>query len=152
SDRFLREPLGGLLGLDIRNESVFVLIDVDPTNGIDRLLNGRQSSLHPQRCQAPQVEFRWAHPARMWPGATCFSTRRHLFANKSKLASSVCHPKLMRIAVFAVSGGTPIAASTWLGATLPDEQADPEDTETPSRSSAITSVSAGTPSIPIHRV
>ena len=32
------------------------------------------------------------------------------------------------------SGGTPIAASTWLGATLPDEQAEPEDTATPSRS------------------
>ena len=73
-------------------------------------------------------------------------------ANKSKSFSADSHPRLSRIAHLARSAGTPIAASTWLGATLPDEQADPEDTATPARSSAITSVSAGTPGIAKHSV
>ena len=47
----------------------------------------------------------------------------------------------------AISGGSPIAASTWLGPTLPDEQAAPALTMTPSRSSAMTCVSAATPGI-----
>ena len=38
-----------------------------------------------------------------------------------------------------------MAASTWEGCTLPDEQAAPEDTATPSRSKAITAVSAFMP-------
>ena len=56
------------------------------------------------------------------------------------------------MALFASFGGTPIAASTWLGATLPDEQAEPDETATPSRSSAITSVSAAIPSTPTQSV
>ena len=35
------------------------------------------------------------------------------------------------------SAGTPMALSTWLGPTLPDEQADPDETEIPLRSSPI---------------
>ena len=62
------------------------------------------------------------------------------------------HPRLSRIAHLARSAGTPIAASTWLGATLPDEQADPDDTATPAKSIAITRVSAGTPGIARQRV
>ena len=38
-----------------------------------------------------------------------------------------------------------MAASTCEGATLPDEQAAPDDTATPSRSKAITAVSAFMP-------
>ncbi len=38
-----------------------------------------------------------------------------------------------------------MAPRTWEAETLPDEQADPEDTATPARSSAITAVSALTP-------
>ncbi len=51
-----------------------------------------------------------------------------------------------------MSGGDPIAASTWLGPTLPDEQAAPALTMTPSRSSAMTWVSAGVPGIAIAEV
>ena len=47
---------------------------------------------------------------------------------------------------------TPIAASTWLGPTLPEEQAAPALTMTPSRSSAMTWVSAATPGIAIAEV
>ena len=43
-------------------------------------------------------------------------------------------PRLTRTAPRASSGGTPMAASTWEGWTLPDEQAAPEDTAMPSRS------------------
>ncbi len=55
------------------------------------------------------------------------------------------HPKLTRSAQRANASSTPIAASTWERATLPEEQAAPELTMMPSRSSAITAVSAATP-------
>ncbi len=42
-------------------------------------------------------------------------------------------------------GATPIAASTCEGATLPDEQAEPEEAATPPRSSRISSVAASNP-------
>src|SRR5262245_7282682 len=54
-------------------------------------------------------------------------------------------PKLTRSAPLAKSGATPIAASTRLERTLPDEHAAPELTATPSRSMAITAVSALSP-------
>ncbi len=38
-----------------------------------------------------------------------------------------------------------MAARTWLGATLPEEQAEPEEIAIPARSRAISRVSAGTP-------
>src|SRR5439155_16992277 len=53
-------------------------------------------------------------------------------------ASSEFQPRLTRIAEEAISGSTRIAASTWLGPTLPEEQAAPVLTMTPSRSSATT--------------
>ena len=59
--------------------------------------------------------------------------------------SVVVGPRLTRIAPRASAGATPMAASTCEGATLPDEQAAPEDTATPSRSKAITAVSAFMP-------
>ncbi len=62
-------------------------------------------------------------------------------------ASVVAGPVLRRIAPRASSPGTPMAASTCEGATLPDEQAEPDDTATPSRSKPITSVSALPPGI-----
>ena len=62
-------------------------------------------------------------------------------------ASVVDQPRLIRIVPAAISGGTPIAASTWLGPTLPEEQAAPALIMTPSRSSAITWVSADAPGI-----
>ena len=64
----------------------------------------------------------------------------------------VDQPRLTRIVDCANSGPSPIAASTWLGPTLPDEQAAPALTITPSRSSAMTWVSAGTPGIAIAEV
>src|SRR5689334_3911107 len=49
----------------------------------------------------------------------------------------VLQPTLTRMAHSLSSAGTPIALSTWLGPTLPDEQADPDDTETPFKSRPI---------------
>ena len=43
-------------------------------------------------------------------------------------------------------GEQPIARSTWDGSSVPDEQAEPVETATPSRSSAMSSDSASTPS------
>ena len=45
-----------------------------------------------------------------------------------------------------------MAASTWLCATLPDEQAEPEETATPARSSAISRISAESPATAKHTV
>src|SRR5208283_5601367 len=59
--------------------------------------------------------------------------------------SLVDQPRLTRTAPCASEGSTPIAASTCEGCTLPDEQADPEDTAIPLRSKAIMAVSAFMP-------
>ncbi len=61
-------------------------------------------------------------------------------------ASLESQPKLTRSAQAASASLTPIARRTCDGFTLPDEQAEPELTITPSRSSAITAVSAATAS------
>src|ERR1700693_5349566 len=45
TDRILREALRRLLGFDQRLESIFVLVDIDQADPIDRLLDGRHSSL-----------------------------------------------------------------------------------------------------------
>src|SRR5688500_14950230 len=63
------------------------------------------------------------------------------FRNVSISASVVECPRLSRIAPRVSSASIPMAASTWEGVTLPDEQAAPEETATPSRSRAITAVS-----------
>src|ERR1700724_492512 len=60
-------------------------------------------------------------------------------------ASDELQPRLTRIVDPARSEPTPIAASTWLGPTLLEEQAAPALTMTPSRSSPMTWLSAGRP-------
>src|SRR5262249_60254888 len=62
--------------------------------------------------------------------------------------SVVLGPRLTRTAARASCGGTPMAESTWEGCTLPEEQAAPEETATPSRSNAMTAVSALLPGNP----
>src|SRR5262245_38193114 len=60
-------------------------------------------------------------------------------AFRNELTSSSCveNPRLTRSAPRARSAATPMATSTCETATLPDEQADPDDTATPSRSSVM---------------
>src|SRR3546814_18166686 len=60
-------------------------------------------------------------------------------------AGVLAQPSETRIAAPASSALAPMAASTWEGCTLPDEQAEPELTATPARSSAMIWVSAGRP-------
>src|SRR5947209_16331428 len=60
-------------------------------------------------------------------------------------SGSVDQPRLRRTAPWATAGSNPIAESTWDGWTLPEEQAEPDDTATPSRSKPITAVSAFRP-------
>ena len=62
--------------------------------------------------------------------------------HRSTSASRVDQPILSRTAPWAISASNPIASSTWDGCTLPDEQAEPEDTAIPARSKPITAVSA----------
>ena len=57
-------------------------------------------------------------------------------------AADVDQPRLSRTAPCARSPGNPIAASTCDGWTLPEEQAEPDDTAIPARSKPITAVSA----------
>src|SRR5271165_2492074 len=66
-------------------------------------------------------------------------------ANVSMSFASDAHPRLTRTAPCARLGSTPIAARTWDGVTLPEEQADPELTATPARSRPIIKVAAATP-------
>src|SRR5690349_20648544 len=63
----------------------------------------------------------------------------------STSASVESRPKLTRTAPWARAGATPMAASTWEAATLPDEQAAPDDIAKPARSRPITVVSALVP-------
>src|SRR3569623_2850796 len=64
-------------------------------------------------------------------------------AMKASISDSVLvSPRLTRKAVPACAGSKPIAVTTWLGRTLPEEQADPALTAMPARSNAITKVSA----------
>src|SRR6185437_14266837 len=65
--------------------------------------------------------------------------------NASTSASPDAQPRLIRIAPAASAGATPIAANTFDGPTLPDEQAEPEEAAIPSRSSRISSVAAASP-------
>src|SRR3954452_4252754 len=65
--------------------------------------------------------------------------------NISISVSVVVWPTLMRMAPRADSGEPSMAASTCEAATLPEEQAEPEETAIPSRSSAIRAVSAFMP-------
>src|SRR5207237_10543485 len=67
---------------------------------------------------------------------------------RSTSDSVVLQPRLRRMAPRASAGATPIVASTCDGWTLPDEHAAPEETATPSRSKAITAVSAFMPGRP----
>ena len=53
-DRVLGKALRGLVGLDVGDEPVFVLVDVDAANPLDRLLDCRHSSLR-SRGQGPWV-------------------------------------------------------------------------------------------------
>src|SRR5205814_6580184 len=55
-------------------------------------------------------------------------------------------PRLTRTASRCSGPDTPMAARTWDGCTLPDEQAAPDETATSSRSNAITAVSDFMPS------
>src|SRR5262249_26085898 len=59
--------------------------------------------------------------------------------------SLVLGPMLSRIAPELSWSGTPMAASTWDPATLPDEQADPVDTAKPPRSRLMSAFSARRP-------
>src|ERR1700683_1164284 len=65
---------------------------------------------------------------------------------RSTSAFVVIQPRLTRTAPRSSVGETPMAARTWEGWTLPDEQAAPDDTAIPSRSKAMIAVSALMPS------
>src|ERR1700730_16030049 len=73
--------------------------------------------------------------------------RSFIQASRNRLISlsPVLGPILSRIAPELSLSGTPMAASTWDAVTLPDEQADPEDTAKPPRSRLISAVSARRP-------
>ena len=60
-------------------------------------------------------------------------------------ASVVDQPRLSRTAPCASSGPKPMASTTCDGWTLPEEQAEPDDTAIPARSKPITAVSARSP-------
>src|ERR1700719_3974305 len=74
--------------------------------------------------------------------ASFLQAPRHL----SMSASVVAQPRLKRTAPRVSEVETPMAARTWEGWTLPDEQAAPDDTAMPSRSKEMTAVSAFMPS------
>src|SRR5688572_885357 len=68
------------------------------------------------------------------PGSTAIT--------RSISVSVLTAPRLNRSEFCVRCGGKPIAFSTWQGSSVPEEHAEPVDTATPSRSSAINSDSA----------
>src|SRR3984893_7490268 len=74
-----------------------------------------------------------------------WDSRFQAVKKRSTSDSVVVQPKLTRTAARAKGAATPIAASTWEVWTLPEEQAAPEETAVPSRSKAMTAVSAFRP-------
>src|SRR5262249_27594918 len=139
----------------------FVLINVDAADLVHRLLHGRHcfppltvSRTAGWNCLCSSVRFDVSNlsPCRRQAAMPCVlplgSARTTLFqaSRKQSTSSSVVeNPKLTRIAPRARPESTPMAESTCEAATLPDEQAAPEDTATPARSSAIRAVSARMP-------
>src|SRR5690606_12599560 len=77
-----------------------------------------------------------ALPSRLWRDSRVPKPAR----NASASAMVEFQPKLTRRAQLARSLGTPMAARTWLAPTLPDEHAEPDETDRPIRSSAIIAV------------
>ena len=75
------------------------------------------------------------------------STARKTSSARSTSAAVVSGPVVIRIEPWASSGSMPIASRTWLGSVLPEVQALPVETSTPSRSSAATRSPPSTPSI-----
>src|SRR5262249_38618177 len=157
TDDVFGQALGSLLGFDQRLESILVLIDVDTADLFHRLLHLRHSSL---RCgfkdrgldRSVYGRFCCGSPSRCAQAAmplallsSAADTLIQASRNRSTSLSVVVGPRLTRTAPCPSSAGTPMAARTCEGATLPDEQAAPEDTATPARSKAITAVSAFMP-------
>src|SRR5690348_17060964 len=73
--------------------------------------------------------------------------RCHSARKRSTSASLVSGPKLMRRKLAATSGGTSIAARTWLAFMAPDEQALPAETAIPARSNWTRSDALAAPGI-----
>src|SRR5262249_34248045 len=79
-------------------------------------------------------------------GSQLFRRHRLQVVMKRSISSAAFfQPRLTRIAEAAISGATPMAARTFDGLSLPEEQAAPALTAIPARSRTITWVSAGTP-------
>src|SRR5207244_12030969 len=126
----------------------------------DGLLYGRHVT-PPLRFQGPRGLYcrLWCHPGseitlwfqaanleESWPRFSPIDRDCASFcqtcSKRSISVSVVVAPRLIRIAPRASSDPIPMAARTCEGATLPEEQAEPEDTAKPSRSKSITRVSA----------
>ena len=114
ADRVFGEADLRLLRFDIRDESVFVLVYVDVTNGIDRLFDGWHSCVTPSTAASRTAgrADQAADTALFVPNVIWLSTRRHLLSNKSKSFFVDSHPKDSRIALLAIVGGTFIASRT----------------------------------------
>src|SRR5262249_37505137 len=128
ANRVFAQPLGRALHLDIGDEAVFVLFaqrgDLFAGFGSD------------------------AHAASLWSlGFLALRSRSFTKDATAAVTSSMVEdqPKLARKAQAARPCSTPMAVSTWLNATLPEEQVEPELILTPSRSSPISAVSAVRP-------
>src|SRR5262245_56850093 len=155
TDDVLGQAFGGLLGFDQRLEPVLVLIDVDTADLFHRVLYCRHSSL---RCGFKDRGLDRSVYGGFWCGSPCAfaahaampfallssapDTLIQAVRNFSIADSVVVGPRLSRTAPCTSGAETPMAASTWEGCTLPEEQAAPDDTATPSRSKAMTAVSA----------
>src|SRR5690242_10053702 len=70
---------------------------------------------------------------------------RQAWMKRVTSASPVVRPKLTRTTSREAASAQPIAASTWLGFMLPDEQAEPAETEMPARSKRISCAAAAVP-------
>src|SRR5712671_5601179 len=153
------QALGGLVRFDQRLEPVFVLVNVDPADLVHRFLYGRHFpsaavsrtagwSVYGRGIAKSDDHVRSPCQAAMSLDLLLSNAPDTLIQARRNLSTSfsvVVAPRLTRTAPRARSAPAPMAARTCEGATFPDEQAAPEDTATPSRSKAITAVSAFMP-------
>ena len=151
--------------LNVGHKAVFILVDIDGFH----LFDGFLYSWHPLppfdgrdarslivlaagptlSCAVSLAELRHVPRSRGFAWRASGLSRSTIFGqtsrNRSMSVPVVFQPMLIRNAHRARSSLTPIAVRTCETDTFPDEQADPDETDTRSRSKAISAVSAEIP-------
>ena len=124
----------------------------DVVAGVDQQRRRRRRVDAPRHRDHDPLAPRARSPRRSSPPATRATSAGSKAATRSSWVSSLSRPSPKRTASAARSRGSPSASSTGDGASEPEVQAAPVDTQIPSRSSAAASRCPGAPAKPTFRV